>query len=72
MAPKSYINEVQELGGFTLVFKYQLYPFAQKGFADEVREGLQIPVDCPVRIADGTVQRFLSWHLKKLPEALSS
>ncbi|HVS89159.1 MAG TPA: hypothetical protein VHF01_13190 [Candidatus Acidoferrum sp.] len=69
MAPKSYINEVQEEGGFTLVFKYQLYPFGQKHFADTVREGLQIPADCPVRIADGTVQRFLNWHLKKLPKA---
>jgi hypothetical protein len=36
-AAKSYINEVRLEGGFTLVFKYQLYPFGQKPFADRVR-----------------------------------
>src|ERR1700683_84692 len=65
-AAKSYINEVRLLGGFTLVFKYQLYPFGQKAFADRVRESLRLPVDSPARIADGTVQRFLKWHLKTL------
>jgi hypothetical protein len=65
-APKSYINEVRLLGGFTLVFKYQLYPFGQKAFADQVRESLRLPVDSPARIADGTVQRFLKWHLRTL------
>ncbi|HWY23071.1 MAG TPA: hypothetical protein VNX26_17735 [Candidatus Acidoferrum sp.] len=68
-AAKSYINEVGKLGGFTLVFKYQLYPFGQKPFADQVREALRLPVDSPARIADGTVQRFLKWHLKTLEKA---
>lgn len=66
MAPKSYINDVRLEGGFTLVFKYQLYPFGQKAFADRVSERLRIKVDCPARIADGTVQRFLNWHLGRL------
>ena len=69
MAPKSYIHEVREAGGFTLVFKYQLYPFGQKGFADQVKRELQLPTDSPSRIADGTLRRFLGWHLKSLPEA---
>lgn len=68
-AAKSYINEVRLLGGFTLVFKYQLYPFGQKPFADQVRASLRLPVDSPARIADGTVQRFLNWHLKTLESA---
>jgi hypothetical protein len=67
-APKSYINEVRLLGGFTLVFKYQLYPFGQKPFADRVRGSLRLPVDSPGRISDGTMQRFLKWHLRKLGE----
>jgi hypothetical protein len=66
MAAKSYINEVRLENGFTLVFKFQLYPFGQKLFADTVRGALRMPVDCPTRIADGTVQRFLKWHLKTL------
>jgi hypothetical protein len=65
-APKNYINEVRLLGGFTLVFKYQLYPFGQKAFADQVRESLRLPVDSPARMADGTMQRFLKWHLRTL------
>ncbi len=65
-AAKNYINEVRLAGGFTLVFRYQLYPFGQKRFADQVREALRLPVDSPARIADGTVQRFLRWHLKTL------
>jgi hypothetical protein len=67
-AAKSYINEVRLLGGFTLVFKYQLYPFGQKPFADEVHEALKLPTDCPARISEGTVQRFLKWHLRTLKE----
>jgi len=66
MAPKSYVNFVEEAGGFTLIFKYQLYPFGQKAFADEVRARLRLPTDSPTRIEDGTVKRLLDWHLKKL------
>ena len=66
MAAKSYINEVRLAGGFTLVFKYQLYPFGHKPFADRVRESLRLPVDSPARIADGTARRFLNWHQKSL------
>jgi len=66
MAPKNYINDVRLEGGFTLVFKYQLYPFGQKAFADTVKKRLRISVDCPARIADGTVQRLLNWHLKSI------
>jgi len=67
MAPKNYVNEVQEAGGFTLIFKYQLYPFGHIEFADKVRDMLRLPIGCPDRIADGTSQRFLQWHLKHLP-----
>ncbi len=66
MAPKSYVNYVAEQGGFTLIFKYQLYPFGQKGFADEVRDRLRLPTDSPSRIEHGTVKRLLDWHLKGL------
>lgn len=66
MAPKSYVQEVRLEGGFTLIFKYQLYPFGQKAFADKVRKRLRMSVDCPLRIADGTVQRFLNWHEKTI------
>ena len=67
MAPKNYVNEVQEAGGFTLIFKYQLYPFGQRVFANKVMDMLRLPIGCPDRIADGTCQRFLQWHSKHLP-----
>jgi hypothetical protein len=63
-APKSYNYQIIGAGGFSLVFKYQLYPFGQKVFADEVKAKLGLPVDCPVRINDGTIERFLRWHQK--------
>jgi len=69
MAPKTYVNDVAEMGGFTLIFKYQLYPFGQKAFADEVRAKLGLPTDCPSRIEDGTVKRLLDWHLKTLAKS---
>ena len=50
MAPKSYINDVAAMGGFTLIFKYQLYPFGQKAFADEVRGRLGLPTDSYLRL----------------------
>jgi len=69
MAPKSYVNFVEQEGGFTLIFKYQLYPFGAKAFADEVRSKLRLPTDSPARIEDGTVKRLLDWHVKKLKKA---
>ncbi len=66
MAPKSYIEEVRQRGGFTLVFQYQLYPHGYTELASKVGHRLQIPVDCPTRIAEGTIRRFLNWHLQHL------
>ncbi len=65
-AAKSYVEIVRKAGGFLLMFKWQLYPFGQEELAKEVRERLRLPVDCPSRIEDGTVERFLKWHLKEL------
>lgn len=65
MAAKSYIEEVRGAGGFTLVFKYQLYPHGQKELAERVRKELGLPVDCPERVEDGTVLRFLGWHRRE-------
>lgn len=66
MAPKSYIQTVRLRGGFTLIFKFQLYPHGAASLAKSVRESLNMPVDSPTRIAEGTIKRFLNWHLKTL------
>jgi len=65
MAPKSYIQMVRQAGGYTLPFEWQQYPYGAGEFAVKVREELNLPVDCRARIEDGTVQRFLKWHLKE-------
>jgi hypothetical protein len=66
MAPKSYVEETRHAGGFTLIVKYQLYPFGHAALARRVRERLGLPVDAPQRLGDHTVQRFLRWHLRRL------
>ena len=72
MAPKTYIEMVRRNGGFTLVFKHQLYPHGHATLAERVREELGLPVDSPAAIQDGTVQRFLKWHLRHLPSVLGA
>ncbi len=62
MVPKSWIYEVRTRGGFVLILKYQLYPWAHRGLARRVRETLGLPTDSPRALEDGTMQRFVRWH----------
>jgi hypothetical protein len=66
MVPKTWINEVVTAGGFALIMKYQLYPWSHKGLAKRVSEELGLPVDAPRALSDGTMRRFLDWHVKRL------
>lgn len=66
MLPKSWIHEVGRGGGFVLVLKYQLYPWAHGELARQVATELGLPVDSPRALEDGTMQRFLSWHEKSV------
>lgn len=38
MLPKTWIMEIQRAGGFALILKYQLYPWAHRDLARRVRE----------------------------------
>jgi hypothetical protein len=69
--PRTYMNEVVSAGGFSLLMKYQFYPFAHKAFAKAVRESLELPVDCPERLLDGTLNRLLSWHQRNLAKNIA-
>jgi len=64
MLPKSWIFELMQAGGFALILKYQLYPWTHRDLARRVREELNLPVDAPRFLADGTMNRFLKWHEK--------
>jgi hypothetical protein len=66
MMPRTYIEQVRQAGGFSLLMKYQFYPISHRELAHQVKNELQLPVDCPARLQDTTLQRFLNWHLEKL------
>jgi hypothetical protein len=66
MLPKDYINRVVRVGGFCLVLKWQIYPFGFEKLARQIREELELPVDCPRRLEEGTAQRLASWHQRRL------
>jgi hypothetical protein len=62
MMPKTYIEEVRQAGGFSLIMKHQFYPMSHRALAVRVKSELGLPVDCPARLQDSTLQRFLTWH----------
>ncbi len=66
MLPKSWIYELIGMGGFALILKYQLYPWAHRDLARRVRTELGLPVDAPRALEDGTMARFLRWHQGRL------
>ena len=68
-APKSYIEEVRRLGGFTLLFEDQMYPLSHIKLMRDVRTALGLKVQAPRDFKDGDIQRLLNWHDKKLAAA---
>jgi hypothetical protein len=66
MLPKSWIHELNNLGGFALILKYQLYPWTHRELAKRVNGELGLPVDAPRALEQGTMSRFLKWHSEKL------
>ena len=66
MMPKSWIHELNLAGGFALILKYQLYPWSHHQLAKKVARELGLPVDAPRAIAEGTMARFMEWHLAHL------
>jgi len=66
MMPKTWIYELIESGGYAMIIKYQLYPWAQNTMAKKIREELQLPVDTPTALAKGTIDKFVKWHQQNL------
>jgi hypothetical protein len=46
--------------------KYQFYPYAHRELARTIAAELNLPVDCPARLNQNTLDRFLNWHLNRL------
>ncbi len=67
MLPWAWVHtDVNSVGGFGLLLKYQLYHWTHADLARRVREQLGLPVDSPERLYDGTMQRFLRWHIQNV------
>jgi hypothetical protein len=63
-SPKSYNNEVIKKGGYVMIFEKQIYPFGQEKLVKKITEVLGMPVDCPRKVPDGIIDRFIKWHGK--------
>jgi hypothetical protein len=59
--PKTWADAVIQAGGYAMILQYQFYPWTHTGLASEIRERLQLPVDTPRKIEDGTMQKFENW-----------
>lgn len=65
MLPRTWLHELIEAGGYGMILKYQLYPWAQRDLARQVAQELGLPVDAPRALAEGTMTRFLRWHARQ-------
>jgi hypothetical protein len=64
MMPKSYIYEIVEAGGFSLILENQHYPLMADDLAKRVRERLHLPVMSISQLPDKALNRFEVWHIK--------
>jgi hypothetical protein len=64
MMPKTWINEVRAGGGYSLILKYQLYPWSQRELARRVESQLGLPVRCAKEVEQGLMERLVQWHGK--------
>ena len=66
MMPRSYIYDVHQAGGFSLILVNQHYPPLAQKMARKVREILELPVLSISQLPEKTMQRFEEWHENKL------
>lgn len=62
--PGNFARGLQMNGGFAFTMKYQFYPRGLKDLVSRIQDTLDLPVDCPRRIEQGTMDRLLNWHKK--------
>lgn len=66
MVPKQWVKEIVESGGYAVIFKFQLYRWGFSDVVRRVKQELELPVDSPERLAEGTFERFVRWHEQHL------
>ena len=65
-APKVYLEEIRLRAGVFSIFVAQIYPFGMEDLVDRIKETLELPVDSPLAIPDGIIDRFIKVHDKRL------
>ncbi len=65
-APKSYMYDIHQSGGFGLLFEEQMYPWGHASLLKEVRETFGLKVSSQKDVKEGDMQRFLRWHTRSL------
>jgi hypothetical protein len=65
-APKTYIKQVNDDGGYVMLFETQVYDPSQIKLVEKIRESVGLPVLCSRAIPEGIMDRFEKWHLKSL------
>ena len=63
-APKSYMWEIIQSGGYGMIFKAHIFPPTHELLAREIRTVLGLECDAPRRIPDGILKRFVNWHVR--------
>jgi hypothetical protein len=66
MLPRTWIAQVDEAGGFSLILGWQIYPWTHRELARRVNAELGLPVDSPRSLEQGTMARFMKWHRRRL------
>jgi hypothetical protein len=66
MMPRSWFPDLIATGGFALILRYQLYPWTHRELAKRVADELSLPVDAPRALEEGTMARFLRWHVRNV------
>lgn len=66
MLPETWIYEIVQEGGFALILEWQLYPKVLSDLVKRIRRELELAVDMPRAIKDGTMARFTRWHERNM------
>jgi hypothetical protein len=59
------MHEINQRGGFGLLFEHQMYPLGHAPLLAEVQQTLGLKVASPRDVRDGDMQRLLKWHDRK-------
>lgn len=66
MMPKTWIYELYKAGGYAIILHYQMYPQHLKTLAERIAEELLLPTSYPRNLEQGTMQKFLNYHIKNV------